>query len=258
MVVRAGAAGPQYNASAMTTRRWRRASWFALALTFIGVALFVRLGIWQLDRAREAQALLDAFAAAPNAAFEEFAAVSAAPPSRRFPHLRVRGHYVAGRGYLRDEQLHAGQLGVEAFAVFAVDGEASWLLVDRGWIAWSHAPGSQPLLPALPEGAVELSGIYAPFPGSGLRLGGNPLARQAVWPKLTLAVEHDEIAADLQQALLPRVLLLDAEPASGFERAWTPALMPPARHQAYAFQWFAFALAALVIFVVQHWKNVDK
>ena len=258
MVVRAGAAGPQYNASAMTTRRWRRASWFAIALTFVGVALFVRLGIWQLERARAAQVLLDAFAAAPNAAFEDFAAVSANPPNSRFPHVHVRGRYVAGRGYLRDEQLHAGRLGVEAFAVFAVDGGAAQLLVDRGWIAWSHAPRSQPLLPALAQGEIDLSGIYAPFPGSGLRLGGNALAQQTAWPKLTLAVEHDEIAADLQRPLLPRVLLLDADPASGFERAWTPALMPPARHQAYAFQWFAFAVAALVIFVLRHWKKVDK
>jgi len=33
-------------------------------------------------------------------------------------------------------------------------------------------------------------------------------------------------------------------------------VMPPARHQAYAFQWFAFALAALILFVALHWKKV--
>jgi surfeit locus 1 family protein len=242
----------------VTTRRWRRASWFAIALTLIGIALFVRLGVWQLDRAQEAQTLLDAFGHASNAAFEDFATVSFNPPGSRFPHVRVRGHYVTGRGYLRDEQLRAGRLGVEAFAVFAADGSAPQLLVDRGWIAWSHAPGSQPALPSLPEGDVELRGTYAPFPGSGLRVGGNVLSTQTAWPKLTLAVDHDEIAADLKHALLPRVLLLDADPASGFERSWIPAMMPPARHTAYAFQWFAFAVAALAIFVLLHWKKVDK
>jgi cytochrome oxidase assembly protein ShyY1 len=240
------------------TRRWRRASWFAIALTLFGIALFVRLGIWQLDRAHEAQTLLDAFAHASNAAFEDFAAISVNPPGSRFPHVRVRGHYVEDRGYLRDEQLRAGRLGVEAFAVFAVDGSAPQLLVDRGWIAWSHAAGSQPALPSLPEGEVELSGTYAPFPGSGLRVGGNVLPTQKSWPKLTLVVDHDEIAADLGASLLPRVLLLDASADSGFERTWIPAMMPPARHTAYAFQWFAFAVAALAIFVLLHWKKVDK
>jgi cytochrome oxidase assembly protein ShyY1 len=28
--------------------------------------------------------------------------------------------------------------------------------------------------------------------------------------------------------------------------------MPPARHRAYALQWFSFALAAIVMFVVLH------
>ena len=260
-MVRAGAGAPawaKYSAGMATTRRWRRASWIAIALTLIAIALFVRLGIWQLDRAHEAQTLLDAFTHASNAAFEDFAAVSVNPPVSRFPHVRVRGQFVAGRGYLRDEQMRAGRPGVEAFAVFAVGGSARQLLVDRGWIAWSHAAGSPPALPSLPEGEFEISGTYAPYPGSGLRLGGNALSTQKNWPKLTLAVEHDEIAADLGTSLLPRVLLLDTDAASGFERTWIPALMPPARHTAYAFQWFAFAVAALAIFVLLHWKKVDK
>ncbi|HSE11107.1 MAG TPA: SURF1 family protein [Rudaea sp.] len=240
-----------------TTRRWQRASGLAIALTIAGVALFARLGVWQLDRAREAQTLLDAFDAAPRAGFEDFSAVSAAPPVDRFPHVRVRGHYVAGHGYLRDEQVRDGRLGVEALDAFAVDGSAALLLVDRGWIAWTHA-GAEPALPPLPSGEVELSGVYAPFPGSGMRLGGNALTRQSAWPKLTLALDPAEISADLGRPLLPRVLLLDADAASGFARSWTPAIMPPARHQAYAFQWFALALAVLILFAARHWKKVDK
>ena len=45
------------------------------------------------------------------------------------------------------------------------------------------------------------------------------------------------------------MLLLDPDAASGFARTWTPAVMPPARHQAYALQWFAFALAALIMII---------
>jgi cytochrome oxidase assembly protein ShyY1 len=261
VVARAGAGAPvwaNYNAVVAIMRRWRRASGLAIALTLIGIALFVRLGVWQLDRADAAQSMLDAFAAAPQSTLEDFAAVANDPPAARFPHVRVHGHYIAGRTWLRDEQMRSGRLGVEVYAAFAVDGSAAALLVDRGWVAWQHAPGTQPQLPAAGEGDIDLTGIYAPFPGSGLRLGGNSLARQPAGTKLTLAIDHDEIAADLAAALLPRVLLLDADPAGGFERTWTPALMPPARHQAYAFQWFAFALAAAVIFVLRHWVKVEK
>jgi cytochrome oxidase assembly protein ShyY1 len=53
------------------------------------------------------------------------------------------------------------------------------------------------------------------------------------------------------------VLALDADPASIYVRVHQLdfSSMPPARHRAYAFQWFAFALAALVILLV---VNRDK
>ncbi len=240
-----------------TTRRWHRASWFSIALTVGGVVLFVRLGEWQLDRAHGAQELLDAFGAAQHAAFEDFAAVAAEPPAARFPHVRVSGRFIAARGYLRDEQVRDGKVGVEAIDAFATDGGAALLLVDRGWIAWTRSADARPAPPPLPEGEVSLEGVYAPFPGSGMRVGGNALAAQEAWPKLTLALDPAEISGDLGRPVLPRLLLLDPDAASGFARTWTPAVMPPARHQAYAFQWFAFALAALILFVARHWKKVE-
>ena len=232
----------------MSARRWRQPSWVAVVLAVVGIALFVRLGIWQLDRAHQAERLLGAFDAAPKAAFEDFASVRAAPPQDRFPHVQVRGRFLADRGWLRDEQMRDGKLGVEAYAAFAPEGNDEVLLVDRGWVAWSHEPGTQPVLPPLAQGEVTLTGVYAPFPGNGIRVGGNALVRQTTWPKLTLAIDAQEIAADLNRPLLPRVLLLDADGISGFVRAWTPSVMPPERHLGYAVQWFAFAVAAGVIF----------
>ncbi|MBN8887010.1 MAG: SURF1 family protein [Rudaea sp.] len=240
----------------MTARRWQRPSWFAIALTLAGIALFARLGVWQLDRAAEAQRLLSAFDSAPKAAFEDFAAVHSAPPADRFPHVRVSGQFLADRGWLRDEQIRDGKRGVEAYAAFVPSGGGDVLLVDRGWIAWSHERGTQPALPPLPSGEATLAGVYAPFPGNGIRVGGNALVRQTTWPKLTLAIDAQEIAADLDRPLLPRVLLLDADAASGFVRAWTPSVMPPERHRGYAVQWFAFVIAAIAIFVLLHYKKI--
>jgi len=176
----------------------------------------------------------------------------------RYPRTRVSGRFVADRGYLLDEQMRAGTLGVHAVAVFGVDGEDRALLVDRGWIAWNHAPGTVPALPPLPGGTVELSGLYAAYPGGGLRIGGNELLAQSSWPKLTLHLDATEISADLGKPILPRMLLLDADASSGFAREWTPNVMPPERHRAYALQWFTFALAALAIFIFVHWRKPEN
>jgi len=40
-------------------------------------------------------------------------------------------------------------------------------------------------------------------------------------------------------------------------REWTPNVMPAERHLAYAVQWFALALAALVTFGVLHWRKPE-
>ena len=242
----------------MTARHWHAPSVLAWTLLVFGVAAFATLGVWQLDRASQKEQLLAAFAAGADGPAVEFARERDVLDARRYPHVRVSGHFVAGRGYLRDEQLHEGKLGVHAIAVFAVSGEDRLLLVDRGWLAWNHAPGTTPALPPLPDGQTELTGIYAPFPSSGLRVGGDALKDESTWPKLTLRIDAAEIAADLGKPLLPRMLLLDPAANSGFVREWTPNVMPPVRHRAYALQWFTFVFVALVIFVAVHWRAVEK
>jgi surfeit locus 1 family protein len=239
-------------------RRWHKPSVLAWVLLALGIAAFMKLGVWQLDRAWQKEQLFAAFATAANEAPQNFASVRDSADLQRYPRVRVTGRYVADRGYLRDEQLHDGQLGVHAIAVFAAAGEDRLLLVDRGWIAWNHAPGTTPMLPPLADGETTLAGIYAPLPASGLRVGGNALTAQNTWPKLTLRVDAAEIAADLGKSLLPRILLLDAKADSGFVREWTPNVMPPLRHRAYALQWFTFALVALVVFVVVHWRKQES
>ena len=242
----------------MTSRRWRRPSWFALVLTAFGVAAFTALGLWQLDRARQKQQLLDAFRAAPQTAPVELDRVRDVADLQHYPHVRISGHFLAERGYLLDEQVQDGRPGVHAIGVFAGAGQDQLLLVDRGWVAWMHAAGTLPELPPLPVGDTALTGIYAPFPGGGIRVGGNALAAQTAWPKLTLYLDQVPLAADLDKPVLPRMLLLDPAPDSGFVRAWTPNVMPPERHRAYAVQWFAFGLVALAIFIGQHWRKVDN
>jgi len=245
----------------MIARRWHRPAWWAVLLTLAAMMLFTRLGVWQLDRAASARSVMAAFADAASSEPVEFATPGAFAPER-YPHVRVRGHFVADRTYLRDEQMRDGRLGVEAYAVFAPEGQAAdaahapVLLIDRGWVSKAVGDSGQTALPTLPHDIVALRGIYAPFPGNGLRVGGNALQKQGAWPKLTLAIDADEIAADLGRPLFSGVLLLDSDAASGFVRTWTPNAMPPERHQGYALQWFAFAIASIVIFVLLHFRKV--
>jgi len=238
---------------------FRRPSWWALLLTVAGALLFIRLGVWQLHRADFKEALLRRYAASVSAPLQDFARVADAPPADGFPRVRVRGRYLADRLYLLDNPKHDGRGGVEVFAPFALHGQPKLLLVDLGFLP-GNGNGKTPQLPPLPTAEVSVQGLYVPPPPVGFEMGGDALSRQTRWPKNSIFMDPAEVARDLGRPLYPRLLALDADPASIYVRVHTLdfSSMPPARHRAYAFQWFTFALAAVVILLVLHRKRKPR
>ncbi|MDR3447130.1 MULTISPECIES: SURF1 family protein [unclassified Dyella] len=240
--------------------KWlRRPSWFALLLTVAGALLFIRLGVWQLHRADEKEQILRRYATAETAAPRDFAAVASNPPVDAFPRIRVEGEYRTDRLYLLDNPKHDQRGGVEVYAPFRLHSGDHLLLVDLGFLP-GNGTDQVPQLPPLPTGVQTLQGLYVPAPGVGFEMGGNALARQTQWPKTTVYLELPQVAADLGTALYPQVLILDADPSSIYVREHTIdfSAMPPARHRAYAFQWFTFAVAAVVILLVLHRRRPSR
>lgn len=231
--------------------RLKRPSWWAVALTLAGVAIFVRLGVWQLHRAAYKDHLLGLFASEATAPMVPFDNVKHGVSDNVYPHVGVHGHFIQDHYYLLDNKTHANRVGVEVYAPFKVRNSGRWLLVDLGFLPRTRA-GKLPHLPPLESGEVRITGLYAKPPREGLKLGGNRLPDQSTWPKTTIYIDLPQIGADLGRRLFPRVLLSDPDPATIYVRQWVPDTMPPARHRAYAFQWFTFAGVAIVIFVILH------
>ena len=223
-----------------------------------GALLFIRLGIWQLHRADFKESLLRRYAAAASAPRQDFAAVAAQPPADSYPRVQVQGRYLIDRLYLLDNPKHDSRGGVEVFAPLQLRGQSHLLLVDLGFLPGDGTDQTPPL-PPLSSAPVELQGLYVPPPPVGFEMGGNALARETQWPKKSIFLAMNEVAADLGRPLYPRVLALDADSSSVYVRKHSLDLtMPPARHRAYAFQWFAFALAAVAILLVVHRKRGPK
>jgi cytochrome oxidase assembly protein ShyY1 len=222
-------------------------------LTLAAALLFVRLGVWQLDRAAYKDALVRRYAAAALARPVPFGQVAAQPAGDAFLRVSVDGRYLTDRVYLLDNPHHDALGGVEVYVPLARPGDPRLLLVDLGFLP-GNGNDRTPALPPLSPGEVSLHGLYLPPPGTGLELGGDALARQTRWPKTSIYLDLAQVGKDLGRALYPRVLALDAEPASPYHRAhvFDFSAMPPARHRAYAFQWFSFAVAVVAIFVILH------
>ncbi|MGA0587166.1 SURF1 family protein [Dyella sp. KRB-257] len=234
----------------------RRPAWWSVALTVAGALLFVRLGLWQLHRADEKEALLRRYATSATAPVQAFDRVAAAPPATAYPRVRLSGRYLPGRIYLLDNPKHDALGGVEVYAPLQRPGHARLLLVDLGFLP-GNGTDTAPQVPPLPTGDVALQGLYVPPPGVALEMGGDALAQQDRYPKKTVYLDPAQVARDLGRPLYPRLLALDPDPAAIYVRKHTLdfSAMPPSRHRAYAFQWFTFAVAAVVIFLVLHRKR---
>ena len=111
-------------------------------------------------------------------------------------------------------------------------------------------------LPQVPAPEVaQVAGLLLPPPSPGLV--APVVAAQADGSLLVVALDPQALAPALGvAALAPRVLRLDPDLPIGYARDLDllPNTLPPERHLGYAVQWFALALAMLVIAALLTWR----
>jgi surfeit locus 1 family protein len=220
---------------------------FAVVLTIAAVLLFVRLAFWQLSRAAEKDALQAKYAAGQRSVVELTQAN--AGELAQYQRVSARGHYDSAHQILLDSMPSAmGQPGYRVVTPFELE-QGGWLLVDRGW----HRPGAtRSDIPdvAVSESARAVTGQLSVLPRPGVRLAAVPDGSDK-WPRVLNYPEQGTVERVLDRKVLPGLVLLDADQPDGFERAWQARTdMGSERHLSYAVQWFGFAIAAIVLFVV--------
>jgi len=212
---------------------------------------FAGLGRWQLDRMHQKEALLRQASQVRLHPQTLDAALAQAP------HLA----WVSGmvellpQQVLLDNQMREGRAGVRIYQP-AHAGNGAWLLVDLGW--WPLPPDRH--LPALTPlvGRVPVRGLLAPPPSAGIALG--PALARTDEPTTWLATRIDlaAIGATLgHRDISSQVLRLDPALPLGYARDLEilPNTLPPARHLAYAVQWFGLALAVLATAAILQWRS---
>jgi len=224
-----------------------RPGWVLTVAAMALVALFGRLGLWQLDRARQAEALNAAAADGARLAPIDLREATQPPAELRFRHVLGHGTFEGAGQILLDNQVQDGIVGVRVLTPLRLTGTDTRVLVDRGWIALDPQRRTVPDAP-VPAGAVEVHGIVdvpagpPPLIGRGFDPKADP---KALWPFLDLA----RYATYSGRAVAPFIVHEDAGDAHGFSRAWQPPQREPSRHRGYALQWFAFALITACVYV---------
>lgn len=218
-------------------------------LAAIAMAVFVALGTWQLGRQHEKQEMLDdAHRVLERREAQPLSAASDEARSRGYDWAAGQGVFADAPAVLLDNQQHAGRSGVRIYRMFVPTG-ADPLLVELGWLPL-RGDRRMPSVPR-PLGKLRIEGLLAPPPAHGIAPA--PPAHQADGTLLATSLEVSMMRQALAQArLAPRVLRLDPASPLGYARDLDilPNTLPPERHLGYAVQWYALALAVLVVALV--------
>jgi surfeit locus 1 family protein len=234
-------------------RRQFRPAWWAVVFTAIAVALFIALGMWQLQRAHLKEGIESRFEQRLSEPYRELLSVDELQDVE-YRKLRLQGRYDNSRNLLVDNQLHRGRAGYHVLTPLRLIDSDRIVLVNRGWVGWGESRDRlAPILAPLTVGAV--SGI-AHFPSEpALRMGGLTLSDN--WPQLIPYVDIEALQPAFDDNLLPFVLWLAPEVQGAYVRDWKPVWMRPEKSRAYAVQWFAFAFLALVFFIILNLRKIE-
>lgn len=212
-------------------------------LVFLGTALCIRLGIWQLDRLEDRRAF--------NAQFESMRSLPALDLNQEGPDsiaemewrsVRVTGEYDFENQIALRNQYHGNQYGYHLWTPLLFDDMV--VLVDRGWIPAGDSSTPSDWRKYDEAGAVNISGqirlghakpalggVADTLPENGDRL--------EIWNNGDVA----RIASQLPYPILPVYIQLDGD-ASDTEPPipFQPEIeLTEGPHFGYALQWFTFA-----------------
>ena len=232
----------------MKPRPGRARSWMVLLAAVLGVALTASLGQWQLRRADQKQALVDARQSRAAMAPVDGASLGQAGDSVAnregllYRAVALQGRWLGEHTVYLDNRQMQGRPGFFVVSPLRLS-TGVVVLVQRGWVPRNF--NERTALPAVPtpSGEVQVQGHLAPWPSRIYDFGAvetGPIRQnldfdayrgQTGLPLLELSVQQSGAADD--------GLLRDwPVPASGIEK-----------HHGYAFQWFGLSALIALLYV---------
>jgi len=212
--------------------------WVVLLATLLGVAGTARLGVWQLDRAAQKEALqssLDIRARMAPIEASALAKTAAEALEQQDRAVVVRGTWIDSATVFLDNRQMSGHPGFFVVTPLRLEGSDAAVLVQRGWTARdamdrTHVPDIR-----REAGPVTVKGHIAPPPLRLYDFGG--AVSGAIRQNLDLAA----YAREFKLPLKPLSVLQDADgaPDDGLLRLWARPDAGIQKHYGYAFQWFA-------------------
>lgn len=212
--------------------------------------------MWQIDRAEEKANIISELeqksAAAPiplSTALETESPDMMAVISQGSPISEVT--------LVTDNQTQNGRLGYEIYSLWQPSEMTKPIIVSRGWLPRKDFYQKVPEVPSFD--AEQIKGTLYYSKGANTVVADNAVWQEfnGIW--LIGQFDFQTLAEKIKQMgydSAPFIIRLEPDADSEFVRQWEVVASPPEKHIAYAIQWFAMALALLVLFIILNLKRV--
>lgn len=222
----------------------------------ICIPLFIKFGLWQYHKAQQKIAIQAVYEAAKvNGAlpFPVTLQAGLTPADWQYKKVTVSGEYAPQYQFLLDNQVENNRVGFHVITPLKISGTNDYVLVNRGWILGHATHASLPSF-STPSGMQTVVGqvwvpsrkIFSLEAKTVPSAGGPTQPWQAVWQHMNLAAYQQRVPFTVSSMAIK---LDPASEAGGFVRNWTVSAERITTHMGYAYQWFGFAVASLLIFL---------
>ena len=166
----------------------------------------------------------------------------------RYRRVILEGHYDVKHQFLLDNQFNNGKVGYFILTPFILASDSQTVLINRGWVLMNKDRRQLPDIEFKPpEEKLSITGVVNHFPEVGLILEGADEPGKG-WPSVVQLIDAQKIANKLNRPILDFQIQLSVEQPYGYVREWQiNTRIPPEKHVAYAFQWFALAFTLTLL-----------
>ncbi len=225
-------------------------------IVLVLIALFVRLGIWQLDRAEQKEKLKAAVESRMSLPVLELHPDTDFLPDLRFRRILVKGHFEHDKQILLDNQTHDGRAGVHVLTPLRIGNSETRVLIDRGWMDLGPSREHLPE-PEVPEGEMEVHGVID-IPSPPRFILGDASQPSPAWGRLWPYIDLDYFSKYAGYPVKPYLIRQEPSDPYGYVRVLPTVETRSAMHLGYAIQWFGLAVIALCVYVGMSVSRTDK
>lgn len=220
--------------------------WFLIIFLLLQT-LLNELGFWQLNRAKEKQALMEQLESGSQSSLSSLASISQ-KELKQFQMLELEMELLNKPSLFLENQIRDKQHGYHVLNVAKDISSGKMMLVNRGWIFAGSDRRNPPQVDNPPKHWKVTGRIY---PIAEKITFSEGVEVEVLDSALRVPLIDQVILEDLKEkynlVLEPYLLRLNKKSPAAFNTDWIWSNMPPEKHLAYAFQWFALAFAFLII-----------